>query len=134
VRTSFLFGCDIVRLYLRLARTPGAHRHVAGQLLHAGTSVGANAEEAHAAHSRADFAFRNGVVLREARESKYWLRMLEETGLADRALLAPLLQEASELVAIYTVTVKKARRAKLRCEDREGRLTHFTDVGSQFEF
>ena len=109
---TFMFSCDIVRLCLLLSKTPCAHRQVAGQLLRAGTSVGANEEEAQAAHSPADFAFKNGVVLREARESKYWLRVVAATKLAEPASWTPLLQEAGELVGIYTSIVHKAKRAK----------------------
>jgi four helix bundle protein len=53
---TFLFSCDIVAFCLVLSRQPGAHRQIAGQLLRAGTSVGANAEEAKAAFGRRDFA------------------------------------------------------------------------------
>src|SRR5438309_8786106 len=81
---TFLFSCDIVRFCLRLSRTPGAHRQIAGQLLRSGTSVGANTEEARAAYSPREFACRNAIVLREARESRYWLRLISATQLAER--------------------------------------------------
>jgi four helix bundle protein len=78
-------------------------------LLDAGTSVGANAEEAKAAYSRRDFASKNSIVLREARESRYWLRLIAAQNLAPADLLGPLLDESNELIAIYTATVKRAR-------------------------
>ena len=80
------------------------------QLLRSGTSVGANAEEAKSADSRRDFASKTSLVLREARESSYWLRLLAATQLAPAGALQPLLSEANELVAIYTVAVRRAKQ------------------------
>jgi four helix bundle protein len=106
---TFLFACDIVSFCLVLSQRPGAHRQIAGQLLRAGTSVGANQEEAKAAYTPRDFACRNSIVLREARETRFWLRLVVATGLSTDTRLAPLLAEANELVAIYITTVRKAK-------------------------
>ncbi|MHB9132210.1 MAG: four helix bundle protein [Armatimonadota bacterium] len=51
-------------------------RHIAGQLLRSGTSVAANYEEACAAESRADFIHKLQIVLKELRESRFWLRLI----------------------------------------------------------
>lgn len=109
---TFLFSCDIVAFCLVLSRTPGAHRQIAGQLLRSGTSVGANAEEAKAAYTRREFAFKNGIVLREARESRFWLRIIAANKLAPSEGVTPLIDEANQLVAIYTVTVKRAKQPR----------------------
>ena len=109
---TFLFSCDIVAFCLALSRRPGAHRQIAGQLLRAGTSVGANTEEAKSAFTRREFAFRNGIVLREARESRFWLRIVLSNKLASKEAVEPLLAEANELVGIYTATVRKAKQAR----------------------
>ena len=106
---TFVFARDIVVLCMSLSKQPGAHRQIAGQLLRAGTSVGANAEEAKAAYSRREFACKNNIVLREAREARYWLRLIRATGLATKEGTEALLTEADELVAIYIATVRKAR-------------------------
>ena len=106
---TFLFARDIVAFCLALSQQPGARRQIAGQLLRAATSVGANAEEAKAAYSRREFAFKNAIVLREARESRYWLRLIVATGLATSEAVAPLLAETEELVGIFTATVRKAK-------------------------
>jgi four helix bundle protein len=106
---TFLFACGIVALCLRLSQQPGACRQIAGQLLRAGTPVGANAEEAKAAYSRREFACKNNIVLREARESRYWLRLIEFNTLMPAETIEPLLHEAGELIAIYTATVKRSK-------------------------
>jgi four helix bundle protein len=108
---TFLFACDTVALCRILSREPGVPRQISGQLLRAGTSVGANAEEAKAAYSRREFVHKNSIVLKEARETHFWLRVIATHTLGPRNLVEPLLQEANELVAIYTATVKRSRVA-----------------------
>jgi four helix bundle protein len=71
--------------------------------------VGANTEEAKAAYSRREFACKNNLVLREAREARFWLRLIAANRLAARETLEPLLIEANELVGIYTATVRRAK-------------------------
>jgi four helix bundle protein len=109
---TFLFACDIVSFCRELSKESGVCRQIAGQLLRAGTSVGANTEEARAAYSRREFACKNSLVLREAREARFWLRVIAANRLATSEAIQPLLTEANELVGIFTATV---RRAKLPC-------------------
>ena len=118
---TFLFACEIVRLCRTIAQEPGVPRQMAGQLLRAGTSVGANAEEAKSAYARRDFACKNALVLREAREASYWLRLLQATQLAPTDSLRPLISEASELVAIYTVAVRRARLPRAETQNLNAR-------------
>ena len=106
---TFQFACQIVIFCRELSKDPGLHRQIARQLLRSGTSVGANAEEAKAAYSRRDFACKNSIVLREARESLYWLRLIASTGLQSETACAGLIKEANELVAIYTTIVRRCR-------------------------
>jgi four helix bundle protein len=56
-------------------------RHIGGQLTGSGTSAGANYEEACGAERRADFIHRLQVVLKELRESFYWLCLIKKTTL-----------------------------------------------------
>src|SRR5450631_1127507 len=107
---TFLFACDIVSFCRTLSKEQGAPRQISGQLLRAGTSVGANAEEAKAAYTRSEFAFKNSIVLRECRESRYWLKVIAATKLAPPEAVAALTQEANELVGIFTATVRKAKQ------------------------
>jgi four helix bundle protein len=105
---TFRFACRVVRLYTTLVRQRGAIRPLLGQLLSAGTSVGANLEEAEAGQSRADFIAKCRVALKEARESVYWLRLLSSTELVKPSRVALLTQEAREIVAILTTIIRKA--------------------------
>ena len=102
---AFDFACRIVRLHQSAARTTTT-RPLLVQLLRAGTSIGANLEEAHAGQSRADFVAKARISLKEARETLYWLRLLAATGIVKQARLEPLIQESREIVAILTTIIK----------------------------
>ena len=103
----FEFGCRIVQLHRALTRKRGSG-HAASQLLRCGTSIGANLEEAKAAQSRPDFIAKTRISLKEARESLYWLRLIEQTEMIAPSRVHPLVAEADEIVAILTTIVKKA--------------------------
>ena len=64
---AFKFAVRIIKLCQHLDKKPGAPRTLSSQLLRAGTSVGANVEEAQAGQSRADFISKNAIALKEAR-------------------------------------------------------------------
>ena len=104
---GFAFACAVVQLYVRLVRLPDLPWHVARQVLRAGTSIGANLEEARGAQTRRDLTAKFSIALKEARESVYWLKLIQATNLAPSQLIAPVLAEATELVAILTVARRK---------------------------
>jgi four helix bundle protein len=81
-------------------------------MIRAGTSAGANFQEARGAESRADFVHKMQVVLKELRETEYWLRLLQETKLVPSSLLAAPLAEVDELIRIV---VKSVITAKAKC-------------------
>lgn len=105
------FASDVIALAPRLQRSPTG-RYLVGQMIRAGTSAGANFQEARGAESRADFVHKMQVVLKELRETEYWLRLLQETNLVPSNLLAAPLAEVDELVRIV---VKSVVTAKSRC-------------------
>ncbi|HKW02015.1 MAG TPA: four helix bundle protein [Vicinamibacterales bacterium] len=107
---SFAFACDIVRLYRALE--PRVPTSMARQVLKSGTSIGANLEEARAASSRKDLTEKFAIALREARETRYWLRLFIATALVPAELVSAELSEANELVAILTTSVKRLRARK----------------------
>jgi four helix bundle protein len=79
-------------------------------LLRSGTSVGANIEEAQAGQSRADFLSKMSIASKEARETLYWLKLLERTELVSDDRLQDLKQEADEIVRILTSIVKSTKQ------------------------
>lgn len=107
---SFAFAIRIVKLCQSLNGESGASRVLSHQLLRAGTSIGANVEEAYGSQSKADFTSKLSIACKEARESHYWLRLLTASELIQEKQLHDLIDEANQLVAILTTIVKKCRR------------------------
>ena len=105
---TFRFATRVVRLVNALPRTV-AGDVIARQVMRAGSSVGANVEEAQAASSAKEFSRRMEIAQSEAREVLYWLRLIAECELAPKSRLAELLQEADELVCIITTIAKRSR-------------------------
>ena len=101
---SYAFALRIIVLarWLRERRD----YELAGQVLRAGTGIGANVEEALAGISRADFVAKMSIASKEARETHYWLRLLRDSKTASADRITPLLDECLELVRILTAIVK----------------------------
>jgi four helix bundle protein len=106
---AFGFALRITLLSRSLAGCDPILRVLAIQALKAGTSIGANLEEARAAQSRPDFISKCAIARKEAFEVRYWLRLLLATELAEQRVVLPLVSGATELVAILTAIVKKAQ-------------------------
>lgn len=80
------------------------------QLLRSATSVGANYRAACRAKSTADFTAKMGIVEEECDECLYWMDLLIESGLVQRARIVGLMHEANELLSITVSSIKTARR------------------------
>lgn len=85
-----------------------------GQLLRAGTSVGANYRSACRAKSPADFINKLKIVEEECDESLFWMELLVEADLVKLALLSKLLDEGNALLAITVASAKTARASNSR--------------------
>ena len=79
------------------------------QLLKSGTSIGANYREANRAESKADFIHKLVVVEKEASETLYWLELLLEAGIGANQEAIRLMQEAKELLAIFTAAGRTSK-------------------------
>jgi four helix bundle protein len=89
-----------------------AGRHISAQLLRCGTSPGANYEEARGAESKADFIHKLGVVLKELKESRYWLKVIQEVSLIKKDYVLPVLEECEELTAIIAKSIFTSRKSQ----------------------
>ena len=106
---TFEFAKWIVKLVDRLPRTLAA-TEIGRQMLRSGTSVGANMQEADAAESRSDFIHKVSIALKEARETRYWLALVDATILSNDPEVQSLLQEATELTKILFTIVANAQK------------------------
>lgn len=81
------------------------------QLLRAGTSIGANIEEAIGGQSRKDFFAKLTIAYKEARETKYWIRLLTDTNYLDKETSRILLEDIEELLRIIGSIQKTIRNS-----------------------
>jgi len=102
------FSVRIIKLAEKLPKTPAGFA-VASQLIKAGTSIGANAEEAQDANSLKDFVHKMGISLRESKETRYWLKVIKLANLIEPNYVSLELAECEEIVAILTSSVKSSR-------------------------
>ena len=102
------FALRVVKLYGQLPSSSIA-RTLGHQLLRSATSVGANYREAYRARSTAEFLSKLGECLKELEETAYWLELLAESGTVSAKRLTLLIDETSQLTAIFTSIAKKVR-------------------------
>ncbi|HMD99967.1 MAG TPA: four helix bundle protein [Terriglobia bacterium] len=108
------YGARIIKVVEALPNTL-VGRRIADQVLRSGLSVAANFEEAQAAESTADFAHKLQIALKEAREAKYWLRVVSKAEKLPQRRLELLVDESDQLVAMLSKAVAKAKgKAKPR--------------------
>ena len=102
---SFEFAVDVVKLTRKL-RSEGIEFALLNQLLRSGTSIGANVSEAQNAQSKPDFISKMSIALKEARETRYWLKLLKE---ACNIQSIELLSQIDEIINILTKIVKNSK-------------------------
>ena len=98
------FALRIIRLCQSLPKDKTADV-IRGQLLRAGTSVGANYRAACRAKSTADFINKLKIVEEELDESLYWMELLIEAEILKEHLLHELLKEGNELLSIVVSSI-----------------------------
>ena len=107
-RRTKQFALRILRLTQALPKTTEAEV-ISRQLLRSGTSVGANYRAACRAKSPADHINKLKIVEEEADETLYWLELLVEAEIMPLALLAELMKEGDEIIAIVVTSLKTQR-------------------------
>ncbi|QCQ22108.1 four helix bundle protein [Desulfoglaeba alkanexedens] len=102
------FALRVMKLIDSLPNTVSG-RAIAGQLVRAGTSVGANYRSACRGRSKAEFTAKLGTVVEEADECCFWLELIMDGDLIPRNRVEPLHQEANELTAIFVSSIRTAK-------------------------
>ena len=100
---SFQFALEVIKLYQQLIANK--EYVISKQLLRSGTSIGANVEEAGAAQSKKDFISKMSIASKEARESKYWLRLLQKSDLTT-IQVDSYINDVESIINILTKIVK----------------------------
>jgi four helix bundle protein len=109
---AFEFACSVLDLHRYFYRRDATLRDASSQATRSAGSIGANLEEADAAESKLDFIHKCNISLKEARETRYWLRILDRAATTEQNRIASLIRESTELIAILTTIIRKSREHK----------------------
>lgn len=105
---SFQFAIRIVRLYKFLCEEKKEYI-LSRQLLRAGTSIGANVTESQQAQSKPDFVSKISIALKEASETKYWIKLLGATEYLSENQTKSILDNCVEIEKILVTILKSAK-------------------------
>ena len=108
---TFEFALEIIDLYKYMI---GNKEYILSkQILRSGTSIGANVQESQAAQSKADFISKMSIASKEARETKYWLRLLDQSGYLDGySRKDTIMTDIDAIINIITKIVKTSSQNK----------------------
>jgi four helix bundle protein len=96
---SYRFAIRIVGLYKYLT-VVNQEYVLSKQILRSGTSIGANVEEAQGGCSAKDFYNKLSIAYKEARETKYWLRILNDSGYLNKVFFFSIFNDCDEVCKI----------------------------------
>jgi four helix bundle protein len=102
---SFEFAIRVVNLYRHLTEERKEYV-LSKQLLRSGTSIGANVEEAIGGQTRKDFGSKMSIAYKEARETRYWLRLMKATDYLNEKQADSMLQDCEENLRILSTITK----------------------------
>ncbi len=104
---SFDFALSIIEIYKKLMSQN--EFVISRQLLKSGTSIGANIEEALQGQSKADFISKLSISLKEAVETRYWLKLLKESKIINFDDFDSYIFEINEIINILTKIIKTSK-------------------------
>jgi four helix bundle protein len=107
---SYAFAVQIVRTYQQLSQN-SREFVLSRQLLKRGTSIGANVKEAAHAQSKRDFLTKMNIALKEANETEYWLKLLNETDYIKTEHYENLNNSCNELISILVKIVSSTKQS-----------------------
>jgi four helix bundle protein len=102
------FALRVIKMSQALPRTREANV-INSQILRSATSMAANYRAVGRARSKAEFVAKIGIVIEEADETVFWLEMLAESGIVKPAKPQELLNEANQLLSIFSASGGTAR-------------------------
>ena len=103
---TYKFSIRVVKIHLHLCKKENNIYSLSRQLLRSGTSIGANVEEAIGGHTEKDFSAKMSIAYKEARETKYWIRLLKDCGFIETKMSASFLKDIEEIIKITGSIIK----------------------------
>ena len=107
-RKSYAFALRVVNLYKYLT-TEKREYVMSKQVLRSGTAIGALVREAEFGESKADFARKLNIALKEANETDYWLSLLKNGDYINQKMYDSLASDNNELLRMLVSSVKTAK-------------------------
>jgi four helix bundle protein len=111
VSKSYAFAIKAVKFCFEIQKKQKEYI-ISRQLLKSATSIGANIEEAQGAISKAEFILKVQIALKEAKETKYWLRLINDAEVYQNDFSEGLLKNCNELIVIITSILKSSKGGK----------------------
>jgi four helix bundle protein len=105
---SYKFAIRIVKVNEYLTKEKKEYT-LSNQLLRSGTAVGALVAEAQYAQSKADFINKMYVSLKEANESRYWIRLLTDCNYITEKMSKSIHEDVEELIKMLTSSIKTTK-------------------------
>ena len=108
---SFEFSLMMIELYKKLIAKN--EYVISKQMLRSATSIGANVEEALAGQSKKDFLHKMSIASKEARETRYWLKLLDKSQIVKNDY-SKQLEEIENIINILTKIVKSTSKSLIQ--------------------
>ena len=118
VEKSESFADRITRMYRYLSEKRQGDKDMLKQIVRSGTSVGANVSEGQFAQSKADFLTKMTIALKEANETRYWLKRLYAFGSLNEKEYFSIIADIEEIISILTI-ITRTTRENLKKEGKQ---------------
>jgi len=103
------FADRITKMYRYLSEKRQGDKDMLKQIVRSGTSIGANVSEGQFAQSKADFLTKMTIALKEANETRYWLKRLYAYGSLSDNEFESIINDNEEIINILTTITRTTR-------------------------
>ncbi len=108
---SIAFASRIIKLHQYLIKTK-KETIISKQIVHSGTSIGANINEANYGQSKADFISKMHIALKETAETEYWIKLLTMSEYITEDMGSSLLSDCLEIKRMLIASINTAKENK----------------------
>ena len=96
-------------MYKYLSEKRSGDKDMLKQIVRSGTSIGANVSEGQYAQTKADFLTKMSIALKEANETRFWLKRLYAFGSLSEKEFISIIKDSEEIISILTVITKTTK-------------------------
>ena len=118
VEKSDKFADRITNMYRYLSEKRSGDKEMLKQIVRSGTSIGSNVSEGQFAQSKADFLTKMTIALKEANETRFWLKRLYAYGSLNEKEFDSIIKDSEEIISILTIITKTTKENLKNEEDK----------------